>query len=74
VSTLLDGLEPMWAETNRWMSILSWLYRNKRIKDEDVPKAFAAIRYQLETDDAEVNEWRRAIAELARNPDARIPE
>jgi hypothetical protein len=72
VDALLDGFEPMWTEVNRRLSILSWLHGNRRVKDDDVKKVFSAIRFQLETDDAALNEWRRAIAELARNPEAEL--
>jgi cell division septum initiation protein DivIVA len=74
VSTLLDGLDEMWIEVNKRLSILSWLHRNKRIKDEDVPKAFAAIRFQLETDDAAVDVWRKAIKALQNDADTLLPQ
>jgi hypothetical protein len=74
IDALLDGFEPLWTEVNRRLSVLSWLHGNRRIKDEDVKKVFSAIRYNLIEDSEAVNEWRRAIAELAQNPDARIPE
>jgi hypothetical protein len=73
VSALLNGFEEMWSEINRRLSILSWLHGNKRIKDEDVQRVFAAIRYNLIEDSAAVDAWQRAIAELARDADTRLP-
>jgi hypothetical protein len=74
VDALLDGFEPLWTEVNRRLSILSWLHGNRRIKDEDVKKVFSAIRFQLETDDAALNEWRKAVAALQSDPDKELPK
>jgi hypothetical protein len=74
IDALLDGLEPMWTEVNRRLSILSWLHGNRRIKDEDVKKAFAAIRYNLIEDSAAVDGWRQAVKNLMQNADAESPQ
>jgi hypothetical protein len=74
IDVLLDGFEPLWAEVNRRLSILSWLHGNKRIKDEDVQRVFAAIRYNLIEDSAAVDAWRRSIEALQNDPEAALPQ
>jgi len=73
IGALLNNLEPMWTEVNRRLSVLSWLHGNRRVKDEDVKKAFAAIRYNLIEDSAAVDGWRQAVKNLMQNADAELP-
>jgi len=74
IDVLLDGLDEMWTEVNRRLSILSWLHGNKRIKDEDVKKVFSAIQYNLIEDSAAVDGWRQAVKNLMQNADAELPQ
>jgi hypothetical protein len=74
VDALLDGLDEMWTELNRRLSILRWLHGNRRIKDEDVKKAFAAIRYNLIEDSAAVDAWRQMVKNLMQNADEELPQ
>jgi hypothetical protein len=74
VDALLYGLEPMWTEVNRRLSVLRWLHGNKRIKDEDVKKVFSAIRYNLIEDSAAVDAWRKATKALQNDADAELPQ
>jgi hypothetical protein len=74
IDALLDGFEPLWAEVNRRLSILSWLHGNRRIKDEDVKKVFSAIRYNLIEDSAAVDGWRQVVKNLMQNADAELPQ
>jgi hypothetical protein len=74
VEALLDGLEPMWTEVNRRLSVLTYLHGGRRLKDADMKRVFAAIRYQLETDHAAVDVWRKAIETLQNDADAEIPK
>jgi hypothetical protein len=74
IDALLDGLEPMWTEVNRRLSVLSWLHGNRRIKDEDVKRVFAAIRYNLIEDSAAVDVWRKATKALQNDADTLLPQ
>jgi hypothetical protein len=74
IGVLLDGFESLWTELNRRLSILSWLHGNRRIKDDDVKRVFAAIKYNLIEDSAAVDAWRKAIETLQNDADAGIPQ
>jgi hypothetical protein len=74
VEALLEGFEPLWAEVNKRLSVLTYLHGGRRLKDADMKRVFAAIRYQLETDHAAVDVWRKAIETLQNDADAELPQ
>jgi hypothetical protein len=73
IDVLLAGFESLWDEVNRRLSILTFLHRSRRLREEDMSKAFAAIRHNLIEDSAAVDAWRRAIETLQNDPDAELP-
>jgi hypothetical protein len=74
VDALLEGFEPMWTEVNKRLSVLKYLHGNRRLGEEDMSKAFAAIRYNLIEDSAAVDAWRQVVKNLMQNADAELPQ
>jgi hypothetical protein len=74
VDALLDGFEPMWREVNRRLTILKLLHGDRRLKDEDTKRVFAAIKYELATDHEAEGMSRTAVAALQNDADAELPE
>jgi len=74
VSALLDGFEEMWTEVNRRLTILKLLHGNRRLKDEDIKRVFAAIKYELATDYEAEGVWRTAVKALQNDADTLLPQ
>jgi hypothetical protein len=74
VSSLLDGLEQMWREVNRRLTILKLLHGNRRLKDEDMRRVFAAIKHELVTDYEAVDAWQQVVKNLMQNADEALPQ
>jgi len=64
----------MWVEVNRRLTILKLLHGNRRLKDEDMRRVFAAIKHELATDYEAVDAWQQVVKNLMQNADAELPQ